>query len=248
MDLLQYDASPYLAEFPMSLLTLILMFAGPVNDLPPASDLLDQTIAWHDPDNLWPTFNHTLQITETRPKGRDRKTQVTLNVKAGNFVYSMEDGQDKIFKSHVDGACKATLNGSSEFSEELSKKHRMSCEQIKWYQNYYLYMWGLPMKLKDQGTILDPVAQRGTFLEKEALILKITYDPEVGGDVWYFYLDPKTKALLGCRFYHDESKNEGEYITFEGEYRLESMRIPKTRAWYMNDDGDYLGSDSLTHH
>ncbi len=75
----------------------------------------------------------------------------------------------------------------------------------------------------------------------------MTYDPDVGGDTWYFYFVPDTFALVGYRFYHDESKNDGEYITLDEEIVDEAsgLRLPKVRAWYYNSDGAHLATDDI---
>ncbi|MEM1322964.1 MAG: hypothetical protein AAGG75_22050 [Bacteroidota bacterium] len=59
------------------------------------------------------------------------------------------------------------------------------------------------------------------------------------------YIHPSTYALLGYRFYHDESKNDGEYITLEGKVLLNGIRFPQTRKWYKNADDKFLGADIL---
>jgi hypothetical protein len=67
-------------------------------------------------------------------------------------------------------------------------------------QNYYTYLYGLPMKLKDPGTIISSVVNRN--LGKEYLVLKS--NTSIGTDSWYF--EPKTYALKIYQFYHDETK------------------------------------------
>ena len=51
--------------------------------------------------------------------------------------------------------------------------------------------------------------------------------------------------MIGYRFYHDESKNDGEYITLEGEIEIEGIKMPKDRYWYMNVNDRFLGADLL---
>ena len=50
---------------------------------------------------------------------------------------------------------------------------------------------------------------------------------------------------MGYRFYHVEEKNDGEYITLEGEEKIKGIRFPKTRKWYYNKDDKFLGADIL---
>ncbi len=215
---------------------------------PTAAELLERCIAYHDPSGVWPKLAATLELAETRPDGTVRRLHVTLDLPAERFVYAMTDDEHQLIKKLEGDECHAELNGSTEITEELAKKYRTDCDQIKRYRNYYLYLYGLPMKLKDPGTQLQGKVLRTTFQERAALALVVTYEPDVGKDTWYFYLHPATYALLGCRFFHDESKNDGEYIVFEGEYQLGELRLPQTRRWYVNKDGRFLGMDALKGH
>ena len=101
------------------------------------------------------------------------------------------------------------------------------------------------MKLKDPGTIIDPKVTAIDFDGQKSLALRVTYEEAVGKDIWYFYFHPETYALIGYRFYHDESKNDGEYITLEGEESLSSLRLPKIRKWYTHKENKFLGADIL---
>ena len=86
-------------------------------------------------------------------------------------------------------------------------------------------------------------------MPKDYLVLDVTYDQEVGSDVWRFYFDPETYAMEVYQFFKGEAdgegKNTGEYILLEGIQMVEGMKIPKTRAWYYNKDDKYLGTDIL---
>lgn len=112
-------------------------------------------------------------------------------------------------------------------------------------KDYYQYLWALPMKLKDPGTIIDPNVHARDFFGQELLEVRVTYDQEVGNDIWYFYFHPDTYALSGYRFYHDESKNDGEYILIEGEKQVNGMKIPARRHWYTHTDRRLLGTDEI---
>ena len=47
------------------------------------------------------------------------------------------------------------------------------------------------------------------------------------------------------QFYHDEAKNDGEYILLTDILEVNGINMPKTRAWYYNKNNDYLGTDVL---
>lgn len=214
-------------------------------ELPTARVLLDRSLDYHDPQGAWYSVNHTIELLSKRPSGDDRLTTVLLSHKEGMFGMEMSrDGLD-ISTSTKDGECKATVDGSTTYTQEQEEKYRLQCDGINRWRDYHGYMLGLPMKLKDAGTILDPTARKDTFIGKEVYALKVTYESSVGEDTWYFYLDPSNYALIGTRFFHDESKNDGEYIIFEGEESHNGIRLPKKRKWYYNSNEEFLGEDEI---
>lgn len=80
------------------------------------------------------------------------------------------------------------------------------------WRDYYGDLAGLPMKLRDPGTLIDPDVAATDFIGRQIQSIRVTYDAELGGDTWYFYFDPESAQLVGRRFYHDEAANDGEYI------------------------------------
>jgi len=210
-----------------------------------AEELLAKAIAYHDPDDLWRQGIWRLTLGETRPDGTVRRTVLILDNPAGGFDYSTQDGDNRIEGSLTNDGCTFRLNGSGTFSEEEQEQHRLTCERLERMRNYYTYLWGLPMKLRDAGTRLDATVGSETFGSSPVTVLRVGYEEPVGRDTWYFYLDPSSYALVGYRFFHDESANDGEYIHLEQEVEHESLRIPRVRAWYTNADQRYLGTDTL---
>ena len=138
-----------------------------------------------------------------------------------------------------------SLDGKKEFTDEEVKNFNLTEARAQLMENYYTYLYGLPMKLKDPGTIINSTVERKEFLGKEYLVLKVKYEEGIGKDSWYFYFDPKSYALKVYQFYHDETKNDGEYILLNDEENFYGIKIPKFRAWYINKDGSYLATDTL---
>ena len=210
-----------------------------------AEQLLDKTIAFHDPNGNWKTFDGDFKVLMKSPNSSDRLSTITLDIPERQFHLLVEKDGVSYTYAFDKGNCTTTLNGSAEISDEDRKTYRLTCDRGETMKNYYTYLYGLPMKLKDPGTLLDEKVQKKTFKGKEYLVLKVTYEKSVGSDVWYFYFDPKTYAMEVYRFYHDESKNDGEYILLEGLESINGIQMPKTRAWYLNKDDNYLGTDIL---
>ncbi|MEM8845837.1 MAG: DUF6503 family protein [Bacteroidota bacterium] len=211
-----------------------------------ATQLLDKAINHHDPHNQWKSLNTTFNIVMETPKSSNRKSSIHLNIPKEFFELEVEkDGVQYAYQFEKKN-CTTSLNGSNEVSEDDRKKYRLTCERGSMMRNYYTYLYGLPMKLKDPGTNLDSKVQKRTFKGKEYLVLKATYDQNVGDDIWYFYFDPSTYAMEVYQFYHDESKNDGEYILLKDMEEINGVKMPKVRAWYYNSDDTYLGTDILS--
>ncbi|MEO0338234.1 MAG: DUF6503 family protein [Bacteroidota bacterium] len=210
-----------------------------------ASELIDLSIQYHDPSGNWGKKKLNWTFHEERPDGSMRVSEMEWTPKNDRFVLLQQLGENQLHREVNAEDCISKLNGNTSISEEDAKKYRLNCERNAMYRNYYTYLWGMPMKLKDPGTIIDPTVKAKDFFGQDLLEIQVTYDPEVGGDIWYFYFDPTTYALSGYRFYHDESANDGEYILFEGEVEKKGMKIPANRTWYTHKDQRLLGTDRL---
>lgn len=213
------------------------------------SQLLDNAIAYHDPNGYWTTFNDTFNVTMTTPNTSPRISTITINLPAEYYKVSAK--RDATTTTYImdKGKCIMEFNGNA-INEAEAKTKNMSCDRAELYKNYYSYLYGLPMKLKDPSTNLDTKVVQKTFKGKDYLVLKATYDASVGTDVWYFYFNPKTYAMEIYQFYKTDSNGKvipdsGEYILLSEEAEVNGIKMPKVRAWYYNKDDKYLGTDTL---
>lgn len=220
-------------------------WSKPVVDGLAAKEVLDKSIAYHDPNGHWDREEVKLSLYEQRPGADYRLTHLTIHQPTETFIMDQQRGPNHIYRKLSADGCSSGYNGNRNLTEEEKAQYRLRCSDHETYANYYQYLWGLPMKLRDPGTIIAPAVWRETIDGKEYLKIQVTYDPEVGGDIWYFYFDPDTYALSAYRFYHDESANDGEYILLEGEETHSGIRFPAKRSWYINADHRFLGYDQL---
>ncbi len=208
-------------------------------------ELLDKSIQYHDPSGAWDTFRGRLSISMSTPDQKERVSDIKIDLREEYFeLKSSKEGTELSYILDKE-TCELTLNGSRTFSEEEAEKNRLNCERGGMMKNYYTYLYGLPMKLKDSGTQIHDKVSKRTFKGKEYLVLKVAYDEEVGKDTWYFYFDPETYAMEVYQFFHEEAKNDGEYILLTGMEQVGPIKMPKIRAWYYNKDDTYLGTDRL---
>ena len=210
-----------------------------------ANQLLDKSIAFHDPQSNWINFKDTLNFRVEWPNKADSKRRVYIDNKNKTFSFwaNYEDGKLNYEVKENRGSAK--WNDSAKIPEEVTKKYKISADRAVMYRNYYTYLYGMPMKLKDPGTILHPKVEQVEFYGKNYDRFKVTYEPEVGSDTWYFYFNPETHAMEAYQFFKDESKNDGEYILFEELEEIDNVKMPRIRKWYYNNDNKYLAADIL---
>ena len=229
------------------LTTLLLLFSSIISFSQEITgkELLDKAIQFHDPNNNWVTFKGELLVTMETPKNAPRKSEIKINLPKEYF--SVTAKRDKIITNFTlsKNEFKTSFNGDENPPEEIKKKYNLNKERANLYKNYYTYLYGLPMKLKDDGTIIHQKVEKGNFKGKEYLILKVTYNKEIGKDTCYFYFNPKTYAMEVYQFFK-EAKDSGEYILLSGLEIINGVKMPKKRVWYYNKDDKYLGTDILS--
>lgn len=207
-------------------------------------ELLDKAIEYHDPNGNWATFNGTLNVTMTIPNKPNRDSEIQIDLPKEYFYVKATRGENTTEYTVSKESCEIAFNGVKNPSEAILKEHKLSCDRANLYKNYYTYLYGLPMKLKDQGTKIHEKVEKKKFNGKEYLVLKVTYDESVGKDTWFFYFNPKTYAMEVYQFFK-ETKDSGEYILLSDLETINEIKFPKTRAWYYNKNDGYLGTDTL---
>lgn len=214
------------------------------------SQLLDKTIAYHDPNNNWPEFIGKFQVTMTTPNNPDRVSEIEINLPAQFFeLFATRDSLLTGYTVSKDEVSVSKINLRDK--NELITTTDKDVNRAILMRDYYTYLYGLPMKLKDDGTIINEVVTRKSFKGKEYLVLEVSYDKNVGSDVWYFYFDPVSYRMEVYQFFKTDEKGKlkpdsGEYILLSGNHELNKIKIPATRQWYYNKDDQFLGTDTIT--
>ena len=233
------------------LLAVLFFYSPLVSQNISGIELLEKTITYHDPDNNWSTFADSFSVTMETPNNSARISNIHINLPEELFYIKMT--RDTLITEYTvnKGVCSFALNGEKNLSVEQQKQFNISCERALLYKNYYTYLYGLPMKLKDPGTIIENKVDKKVFKGNTYLVLKVSYDKTVGSDVWYFYFNPKTYAMEIYQFFKTDEQghlkpDSGEYILLSDETIINNIKMPKNRAWYYNKDNSYLGTDILS--
>ena len=190
-----------------TLLVLLLTFQAFSQELT-GKQLLEKAIKYHDPNGNWETFNGTLKVTMTIPEKPNRDSEIKIDLPNEYFYVKATRGKNTKEYTVDKGNCKIAFNGIENPSETVLKEHKLSCDRANLYKNYYTYLYGLPMKLKDNGTNIQEKVEKKKFKGKEYLVLKVTYDESVGKDTWYFYFNPTTYAMEIYQFFKANIKEK----------------------------------------
>lgn len=205
------------------------------------NQLLEKAIHFHDPKGNWKTFNGELFITMKTPDQIKRKSEIRINLpKEYFYIKSYKDASTEEYTVNK-GICSKVVGGDKNPSNDPKK----TCKRANLYKDYYTFLYGLPMKLKDEGTIVHQKVAKKIFNGKEYWVLKVTYDENVGKDRWFFYFNPKNYEMEAYQFFKKE-ENSGEFILLSGLEIIQEIKMPKTRDWYYNKDNRYLGTDLLS--
>jgi len=215
----------------LMILGSVLLFPANLSAQAWAKDILASSIGYHDPEGNWEQFSGSFTI-EVTSKDKPSFTREVIIDLSQEYFELIETRGDATKTYRIDKGVYAT-------EDSLTQARTLKL------RDYHTYLYGLPMKLKDPGAQIDPKTERVIFHGRESIRMRVTYDPSVGSDTWYFYFNPENYALIAYQFYHNEAIGDGEYILLEELESVEGIKMPKIRSWYYNNDGSYIGTDEL---
>lgn len=223
------------------------------NDLTPpyrcqnSSYILDQSKKQQDPEGAWPVAGLSFHIQEPRPQTPQRFSKLRLDNRTGAFslIREYEPGTiERIIDEK--GNAEILLNGSPDISEELRKEYRLNNESNFGYRSFYQTINGLPMSLTANKWLNISDAQTMNFDGREVYSIQLELKEPMISKYWTLMIAADNYNLVALRFRHEDSADqEDELIIFDGDYRLDSMTIPRFRHWYLFDSREYLGSDVI---
>ena len=188
-------------------------------------ELIEKSIAFHDPRGSWKGLKATFVIEDSLPPPRSSRS----------YSFSL-DNTNSIMSYNIDGISYRIHHDS--LHVEMGE---IALDRALRSRDYYTFLWGLPMKLQDEGTNIGSLASMEILKGKEYHVVRVPYEK----DVWYFYLEPETYRMAAYKFYQDEPNQKGEIVYLEGMADYGDMRIPANRSWYRTDKPEFLGTDKL---
>ncbi|MFT7485091.1 MAG: hypothetical protein ACI9F9_000937 [Candidatus Paceibacteria bacterium] len=212
----------------------------------PAQELLQRSLAYHDPDGVWGKEAVHLHWASSRPNG-DLGYAFDIELAPNGDFAMVGERKGRLLEYEVAGdRVRSTVDGESSFSDEVRDEMGLTRDDGKFWRDYLGYLGAFPMCLEGSGVNISPQVMKVKLAEEDVLAFDVTFSPGVGDDTYTFYFEPTQARLVGCRFYHEDPNTDGETILFEGESRVGSLRLPRTRRWYTNVDNRFLGTDVIS--
>ena len=188
-------------------------------------ELVQNSIQYHDPGGIWSTLKARFVLEDSLPPGRDsRSYEFLIDNSQSHLSYAIEGLEFDVWSDSVNVVI-------GEIEKERALRMR----------NYYSYLWGLPMKLNDAGTVIDDDIKEEILDGKTYQVVRVPYEQEI----WYFYFEPETFRMAAYKFYKDEPNQVGEIIYLEDLVEFQGMKIPANRTWYRTEKPEFLGTDKL---
>lgn len=234
----------YLSNFPLCWMMLLLLLGACQSKTDSDSGLLDKALSYHDPGENWSSLKTHLYLSSVNKDGQKNNFEIELDNSTGYFAHISRQNGKEVVKGYADGKEFYLLDGNREISKEDRKKYDLTPESLEWVHSFYPYLYGLPMKLTDEGVKITKIEKVEEVEGKKYRVLGVNFDPSIGSDNWFFYFEPNTFAMKAYRFNHGEPTS-GEYILLEEEEIVDGIRMPKVRKWYWNKNNEYIGTDTL---
>jgi hypothetical protein len=212
------------------------------------AELIQKSIALHDPDSSWNKLYTDIDIVIAVNKNNTLDTterKLMLDLEQGVFeMRYVKDEKDALLHMSLD-TCYGTLENESEIDPIFMDYHKITCARAKMFDSYYRYLIGLPMKLADKGVIINPHVTEVTFKEKNYNVVKVTYEPTVGSDTWKFYLNPETHQLEIAEFSKNGLFDKGEKIVMSMHQKVQNVLLPGRMEWYALPYHVFLADEKL---
>lgn len=188
-------------------------------------EFIEASIRYHDPNDNWANLKATFIFQDSLPPSRENRSyQVSFDNSQSKLSYWIEGLEYQVLNDSV-----SILAGDIETERALRMR------------NYYTYLWGLPMKLADEGTKIEEEVTTEILDWETYHVVRVPYEK----DIWYFYLEPETYRMAAYKFYQDEPNLKGEIIYLEGEKEFKGIKIPANRTWYRTERPEFLATDML---
>ncbi len=208
-----------------------------------ASEILDKTIKYYDPDGLWDTYKGKLFEVTLFPNNYVVKETIEID-KPNDFYLSTCFQDFGTLKRGINkGKNTFSLNDKLDIPEDIKTNWGISDDGIKMYREVHYGHFGLPMVVKKSGMTIQNEARITDFDGRKCFAVTFTGKPELiinpyySGE-WILYIDMNNFSMRGLKWMNGEQKG---YAIFAGESKINGITLPLAICRF-NNEGNHIST------
>ena len=227
--------------FQKILLALVLISFTSFGQTPNSNDIIKASIKYHDPQGEWEGLDADFVVLSDRDTAWLHLANLRSMVE---WKEKLKDGR-YITGGYQGDSCFVKIDDKLIEPKGQIDNLLLDCPQIIGRSNYWLYMYGLPMKLKDEQAVIDPKPEKVNFLDNQYWRIKVHYN-NPDGERWQFYFDTDSYRFAIAQYFHPALGDDNEYIIFDTPIQVGTMVLPSKHNWYMYNKKEYIGFEQIT--
>ena len=202
-----------------------------------ASELVEKSIKFHDPEGKWNNFSGKVALTNIDPSGNSFGTEIIeIGVAEDFYNWTRLAGGMKISRGIKDGKIFYSVNGNSNPSPQQIKDFGLVESEILMMKEWHYFHFGKLAHFKSGGSVLQEKVTRNNLKGNECFLITYTGDSSKVTLPWWageigFYIDSKTFAIAGMNW-----SSLNSYETMEGYLDINGIKLPRVRNFYTKED------------
>ena len=239
----------------LSVIIVIISISFPVfgqggPDNPSADWIWKKVIRQYDPDKNWKNFRGEMHLYTIQPEGVSTEEDLVLDNKR-NFYQSIMYLNDQIIvRGMKEGQIFFSVDGRTQLSEEEQAQFGLNEKGIEQVFQHHRLHFGLPMQLREAGVSVDPQVERLPLKEIECYVLKFTgkpgKTPAYYDDPIFLYISVEDFSIVAIRYSNITRDFPSCNALFNGEIEVGGIRVPKTKTYFRESDGQYWFTDAFS--
>ncbi|MFT6717105.1 MAG: hypothetical protein ACJA0Q_001756 [Saprospiraceae bacterium] len=191
-------------------------------------DIVNASIKFHDPEGKWNTLNADFVFESNFSFNDSTPEKLHININVPNNAFRYTNLNRNVDLTYNQDSCEV-LKGNA------------TCDGYHWTKNFYTYVWGLPMKLKDPSTVIQQKFNLDTIQQIPLYVVSIPYENEN----YKFYFDQKNYELKCFSFLKNKGELKGEFIMLSGIHEYDGIKFPKHKRWEHLITKELIGTNEV---
>ncbi len=208
----------------------LLLLISACSSSPSGKQILKKSIAFHDPTSQWNNMQQKIIIQSdfVYPDSAFNSLSIGLDNPNKRVSYTNTTLAQRV--DFTDTTCMVVMGDKT-------------CDQAAWTKNFYHFILGLPMTLRNEDGVIHESIVQTTFHDSPCYRVAVDFVQEK----WHFYFSVADYHLVGFAF-NKNFEHKAEEIYTDGLIDIDAMKLCKIRSWWITTDSlapIYSGKDEV---